>query len=67
MFQLDWSVLETCLVPALQKAVKFKPYSTFPASDRDLAFFAPLGVPVADLAAAMRKAGGKTAGICGVV
>ena len=59
VFQLDWSVLETCLVPALQKAVKFKPYSTFPASDRDLAFFAPLGVPVADLAAAMRKAGGK--------
>jgi phenylalanyl-tRNA synthetase beta chain len=59
LFQLHWSVLETCLLPVLQKAVKFSPYSTFPASDRDLAFYAPLEVPVADLAAAMRKAGGK--------
>lgn len=59
VFQLDLSVLETCLVPVLQKAVKFKPYSSFPASDRDLAFYAPLDVPVADLAVAMRKAGGK--------
>jgi phenylalanyl-tRNA synthetase beta chain len=59
VFQLDMAVLETCLVPVLQKAVKFKPYSTFPASDRDLAFYAPLEVSVASLAAAMRKAGGK--------
>jgi len=59
LFQLDWSVLETCLLPTLQKSVKFSPYSTFPASDRDLAFYAPLAVSVADLAAAIRKAGGK--------
>jgi len=58
-FQLSMAVLETCLVPVLQKAVKFKPYSTFPASDRDLALYAPLEVSVANLAATMRKAGGK--------
>jgi phenylalanyl-tRNA synthetase beta chain len=43
----------------LQKSVKFAAYSTFPASDRDLAFYAPLEVAVADLEAAIRKAGGK--------
>jgi phenylalanyl-tRNA synthetase beta chain len=59
IFQLDMSVLETCLVPVLQKSVKFQPYSTFPASDRDLAFYAPLEVSVAELVVAMRKAGGK--------
>ncbi|HIK44906.1 MAG TPA: phenylalanine--tRNA ligase subunit beta [Leptolyngbyaceae cyanobacterium M65_K2018_010] len=59
VFQLNWSALETCLVPVLQKSVRFTPYSTFPASDRDLAFYAPLEVAVADLEAAMRKAGGK--------
>jgi len=59
LFQLNWSALETCLVPMLQKSVKFAAYSTFPASDRDLAFYAPLEVAVADLEAAIRKAGGK--------
>ncbi|MFQ4139861.1 phenylalanine--tRNA ligase subunit beta [Nodosilinea sp. PGN35] len=59
LFQLNWSALETCLVPVLQKSVKFAAYSTFPASDRDLAFYAPLEVTVADLATAMTKAGGK--------
>ncbi|MGB3201086.1 MAG: phenylalanine--tRNA ligase subunit beta [Nodosilinea sp.] len=59
VFQLNWSALATCLVPVLQKSVKFAAYSIFPASDRDLAFYAPLGVPVADLTTAMTKAGGK--------
>ncbi|MBE9108799.1 phenylalanine--tRNA ligase subunit beta [Nodosilinea sp. LEGE 07298] len=59
VFQLNWSALETCLVPVLQKSAKFAAYSTFPASDRDLAFYAPLEVPVADLTTAMAKAGGK--------
>ncbi|MEO1068119.1 MAG: phenylalanine--tRNA ligase subunit beta, partial [Cyanobacteria bacterium J06638_6] len=30
VFQLNWSALETCLVPTLQKSVKFAAYSTFP-------------------------------------
>lgn len=59
VFQLNWSALETCLVPMLQKSVKFAAYSTFPASDRDLAFYAPLEVTVADLTITMTKAGGK--------
>ena len=59
VFQLNWAVLETCLVPGLQKSVKFAPYSPFPASDRDLAFYAPLTLSVADLEAAMGRAGGK--------
>jgi phenylalanyl-tRNA synthetase beta chain len=59
LFQLNRSALSTCLEPTLQKAVKFASYSTFPASDRDLAFYAPLTVSVADLEIAMRKAGSK--------
>lgn len=59
VFQLDWSVLVTCLAAERRKAVKFKPYSTFPASDRDIAFYAPVDVTVADLEKAMTKAGGK--------
>ncbi|WP_035992132.1 phenylalanine--tRNA ligase subunit beta [Leptolyngbya sp. KIOST-1] len=59
VFQLNWLALATCLVPVLQKSVRFAPYSTFPASDRDLAFYAPLAVSVADLTTAMTKAGGK--------
>jgi phenylalanyl-tRNA synthetase beta chain len=59
LFQLHWDSLATCLRPALQKSVKFTPYSSFPASDRDLAFYAPLTVSVADLEATMRRAGGK--------
>jgi len=36
---------------------RFQPYSTYPASDRDLAFFAEVTVPVADLMAVIRRAG----------
>lgn len=59
VFQLDWSVLVTCLATGRRKAVKFQPYSTFPASDRDIAFYAPVEVTVTDLEKAMTKAGGK--------
>ncbi|MEM9767458.1 MAG: phenylalanine--tRNA ligase subunit beta, partial [Cyanobacteria bacterium P01_D01_bin.71] len=48
VFQLDWSVLVTCLASGQHKAIKFQPYSPFPASDRDLAFYAPVEVTVAD-------------------
>ncbi len=59
VFQLNWSALELCLLPSQQKAVKFAAYSPFPASDRDLAFYAPLDLAVSALEATMRKAGGK--------
>ncbi|NEQ43084.1 MAG: phenylalanine--tRNA ligase subunit beta [Leptolyngbya sp. SIOISBB] len=59
IFQLNWSALVTCLATGRRKAVKFQSYSTFPASDRDIAFYASTDVTVADLAKAMTKAGGK--------
>ncbi|MEL6385345.1 MAG: phenylalanine--tRNA ligase subunit beta, partial [Cyanobacteria bacterium J06626_18] len=59
VFQLNWSAFVTCLATGKHKAVKFSSYSTFPASDRDLAFYAPVSVSVADLEKAMTKAGGK--------
>ena len=37
----------------------FHSYSSFPASDRDIAFFAPLGVNVAEIERLMTKAGGE--------
>lgn len=58
-FQLNWSALVTCLATGRRKAVKFSPYSSFPASDRDLAFYAPVSVSVAELEKVMTKAGGK--------
>lgn len=57
VFQLDLDVLldaldqDEILVPA------FHPYSTYPASDRDIAFFAPVNISVADIEKAINKAG----------
>ncbi|MEM9150051.1 MAG: phenylalanine--tRNA ligase subunit beta, partial [Cyanobacteria bacterium P01_F01_bin.3] len=59
VFELDWSVLEMCLTGKSGKAVKFSAYSTYPASDRDLAFFAPTEVTVSDLQRSIEKSGGK--------
>lgn len=59
IFDLDWNVLVMCLTGKGSKAVTFSAYSTYPASDRDLAFFAPTEVSVADLERAMAKTGGK--------
>ncbi len=59
VFELNWSVLEMCLTGKSGQAVKFAAYSTYPASDRDLAFFAPTAVSVADLQRAIGKSGGK--------
>ncbi len=57
VFQLDLGLL----VQAASKNTtqKFAAYSTFPASDRDLAFFSPVDLSVADLQKVMLKAGGK--------
>ncbi|MBF2035982.1 MAG: phenylalanine--tRNA ligase subunit beta [Leptolyngbyaceae cyanobacterium T60_A2020_046] len=59
LFQLDWSVLLTCLATSRQKVVKFSPFSTYPASDRDLAFYAPTTTSVADLQRVMTQTAGK--------
>ncbi len=58
-FELNWEVLNTCLTGKSSQAVKFAAYSTYPASDRDLAFFAPVTVSVADLERSISKTGGK--------
>ena len=57
VFQLDLGLL----IQAASKSTtqKFKAYSTFPAADRDLAFFSPVDLSVADLQKVMLKAGGK--------
>ncbi|NJM95900.1 MAG: phenylalanine--tRNA ligase subunit beta [Phormidesmis sp. RL_2_1] len=59
VFELEWSVLVMCLTGKGRQAVKFASYSTYPSSDRDLAFFAPIAISVADLQKVMNKAGGK--------
>ena len=59
VFDLDWAVLVTCLAGKGSKAVKFAAYSTYPASDRDLAMFAPTEVSVAELTRTIGKTGGK--------
>ncbi|MFQ3583846.1 MAG: phenylalanine--tRNA ligase subunit beta, partial [Cyanobacteriota bacterium] len=39
--------------------VQFLPFSPFPASDRDIAFFAPVALSVGELEQAIRQAGGE--------
>lgn len=57
VFQLDLAPIVQGLGQATRDRT-FHSYSTYPASDRDLAFFAPIEVPVADLEKVMIKAGG---------
>jgi phenylalanyl-tRNA synthetase beta chain len=58
VFDLNWDVLVMCLTGKGNKAVTFAAYSTYPASDRDLAFFAATDVSVADLTRVMTKTAG---------
>lgn len=59
VFELELDVLldqmdrEEILTP------QFKVFSTYPASDRDIAFFAPVKTSVAEIERAITKAGGK--------
>ncbi len=61
IFQLDLGLLvQAASKNTMQNTMqKFAAYSTFPASDRDLAFFSPVDLSVADLQKVMLKAGGK--------
>jgi phenylalanyl-tRNA synthetase beta chain len=58
VFKLDLAVLLDALTQENLLTRRFEPFSSYPAVERDLAFFAPLSVTVAELEAAMRKAGG---------
>ncbi len=57
VFELD---LEVLLAPLLERfdQKRFQPFSTYPASDRDLAFFAPVELTVAELSRTLWKAAG---------
>lgn len=58
VFELNLEVLLTALDQDERLIPRFKPFSSYPASDRDIAFFASVDVTVADLEKGMRKAGG---------
>jgi len=47
----SWSSQEALIIP------KFQPYSTYPPSDRDIAFFAPEKLTVAEIEKVIHKAG----------
>ena len=59
LFELDFSLLLTVLNRDSITTPKFKTYSTYPGSDRDLAFFAPLDLSVNEITKVMSKTGGK--------
>lgn len=58
VFTLDFDVLLNELDQDELLVPRFQSYSTYPASDRDIAFFAPLQVTVADIERAIKKAAG---------
>ena len=59
LFELDFSLLLTVLNRDSIITPKFKTYSTYPGSDRDLAFFAPLDLSVNEITKTISKTGGK--------
>jgi phenylalanyl-tRNA synthetase beta chain len=59
VFELDLDVLFDRLDNDELITPIFQAYSTYPASDRDIAFFAPTKVSVAELERTIKKAGGK--------
>ncbi|MEM1425048.1 MAG: phenylalanine--tRNA ligase subunit beta, partial [Cyanobacteria bacterium P01_H01_bin.130] len=57
VFQMDMEIIYKTLVTNARPNIHFKTFSTYPASTRDLAFFAPVTTSVADLERAMAKVG----------
>jgi phenylalanyl-tRNA synthetase beta chain len=58
-FELDLDVMLDALDQDERLTPHFQSYSTYPASDRDLAFFAPIKVSVAEIERVTQKAAGK--------
>ncbi len=58
LFELNLSLIVEAMTQGENLTRKFKPFSTFPPSDRDIAFFVPVNVSVADLEQCMIKAAG---------
>lgn len=57
VFELELAALLTQLGRPNKQTPLFQAFSTFPASDRDIAFYAPVDVPVAELEKVVMKAG----------
>ncbi len=57
VFQLDLNVVLDSLEQDEILTPAFQPYSTYPASDRDIAFFAPVKVSVVELEKTITQAG----------
>ncbi|MBV6621560.1 MAG: phenylalanine--tRNA ligase subunit beta [Rivularia sp. (in: Bacteria)] len=57
VFQLNLEVLLDAIDEDDILTPKFKSFSTYPPSDRDIAFFAPVDLTVADIEKAINKAG----------
>jgi phenylalanyl-tRNA synthetase beta chain len=59
VFQLDFNTLLTALSQEEVITPKFQVYSAYPGTERDLAFFAPTNLSVAEIAQVINRAGGK--------
>jgi phenylalanyl-tRNA synthetase beta chain len=59
VFQLNLEVMLEHLAKDEQLVPLYQAFSTYPASDRDIAFFAPLEVSLAELQKSMRQAAGE--------
>jgi phenylalanyl-tRNA synthetase beta chain len=59
VFQLNLDPILNYLADEERLVPVFKNYSTYPASDRDLAFFAPIELSLADIQKSIAKAGGE--------
>lgn len=62
VFELDLEVLLDNLLQQQETQGIFQPFSIYPASDRDLALFAPVQVSVTELERTMRKAASTSQG-----
>ena len=59
VFSFDLEILLNALAAKNVSQSRFSPFSTYPAVARDMALYAPVDLPVADLMQVMEKAGGK--------
>jgi len=59
VFEVSFDILFKALTSENLMISRFKAYSTYPASERDLAFFADKNITVAELAQTMTKVGGE--------
>ncbi|MBE9169457.1 phenylalanine--tRNA ligase subunit beta [Pleurocapsales cyanobacterium LEGE 06147] len=58
VFQLAFDILLTALGKEELATKKFQVYSTYPGTERDLAFFAPTGISVSQIEKTINRAGG---------